>query len=366
MKRASLKTLSAIIIGLLVLTTQISTQADSDTFNFDESEDDGFEESTLDIQSNSENMQSSEDLAESHSQEDSESNPEPYDSQKSEEDSFMDQQESVKKEQAAESKPSVSKKSYNDKNYKVSQVADMEIKTVACLSIYSKIVQDKYAFHQKLEALFSQAGEYEDAAKMKLVEKYIVNSIYKCVGIIKDHSLQEAQGIVQQIYEGKLSDYDINNYIRFDDDLILNKVSSLTADEAIVGDRMKEIQEKYSKMNDQQAKGDNPSAKSSSSPKKDERQYHGEESASQKRTPSFIETIGGNGFLGVIGVVVMVVVYFMRKGAANNDNSKNAEEVLGFIKESKVQRKKMAKEEARIKKEIDIIKKKMNDNKKAD
>jgi hypothetical protein len=133
---------------------------------------------------------------------------------------------------------------------------------LTCISIYSRVVKNEPYIQQKIDDKL-KSKNLEQKTQSMILEKYIIDSLTKCVKYFSSWQEQDLKVILDTVYSEKLTHEQMKKYVQYDDS-ILDDVENthFDADQILVHKTLGELQEKMkASQKDAEAKGQAPGGK---------------------------------------------------------------------------------------------------------
>jgi hypothetical protein len=130
---------------------------------------------------------------------------------------------------------------------------------LTCISVYSRVVKNEPYLQQKIDEKL-KSRNLEQKTQSMILEKYIIDSLTKCVKYFSSWQEKDLKVILDTVYSEKLTHEQMKKYIQYDDS-ILDDVDNpqFDADQLLVHKTLGELQEKMkASQKDAEAKGQAP------------------------------------------------------------------------------------------------------------
>lgn len=138
---------------------------------------------------------------------------------------------------------------------------------LVCISLYSRVVKTQPDMQKKIDEKL-KSGKLEDKQRSMLLEKYIIDSLTKCVQHFSSWQEKDLKEILDFIYTEKMTPEQMQKYIQYDDSILDNQEDfEFSQDQMLVHKTLQDLQDKMkSSQKEAQAKGQTEAAKDPNAP----------------------------------------------------------------------------------------------------
>jgi hypothetical protein len=123
---------------------------------------------------------------------------------------------------------------------------DNDIKVMACIAIYSHFAPIQPEISRNMDKYYrTNWGHLPYSTKQKIIETYIMNSIYNCyTKLTLTMPPLKTRDLLQKILNHEIQTPQITGYLIYDDSILEHQQSSLTPEESEIVRQLKAIEQR--------------------------------------------------------------------------------------------------------------------------